>query len=137
MKVLYDLKETYMRGLEELDTVKEGRLKMGELEAANLITDTIKNIDKICMLEEDDGYSRAGEWEADIRGNYGHGSSNRMHRDSDGRFSRDGEMSHRRGYSRNGGKNDMMEHLKRAMDSATTEQQRSEIRWMMDKLEKA
>ncbi len=136
MEKLYGLKDALMDGLDQFDTVKQGRLKMGELEALNLLTDTVKNVDKICMLEEDGGYSRAGEWEADIRGNYGHGNSYRT-RDSRGRYSRDGEMSYRRGYSRDGGKDKMMEHLEKAMDSATTDREREDIRRMMDKLEKA
>ena len=137
MEELYELKDIYMRGIKEFETVKEGRIKMGEVEAINLVTDTIKNIDKICMLEDGGGYSRAGEWEADIRGNYGHGNSYR-YRDSDGQYSRDGDMSYNRGgYSRNDGKGKMMEYLEKAMNSANADWKREDIRRMMDKLEKA
>lgn len=40
------------------------------LDTVHKLTDTIKNIDKIMMLEDGD-YSRTGEWEADMRGSYG------------------------------------------------------------------
>lgn len=136
MEKLYSLKDTLMDGLDQFDTVKQGRLKMGELEALNLLTDTVKNVDKICMLEEDIGYSRAGEWEADIRGNYGNGNSYR-HRDARGRYARDGMSYNRGGYSRDGGKEKMLEHLEKAMDAAITDRERERIRRMMDELEKA
>ncbi len=136
MEKLYDLKDALMHGLDQFDTVKEGRLKMGELEALNLLTDTVKNVDKICMLEED-GYSEAVDGDG-----YGHGSSyaNRR-RDSMGRYSRDGGMdgrySSRRGrYSRDDGRSEMMEHLEMALDSAT-EQDREDIRRFMQKLKNA
>ncbi len=121
MEKLYDLKDALMDGLEQFDTVKEGRLKMGELEALNLLTDTVKNVDKICMLEEGGGYSEDGE-------SYDQGSSYAgRRRDSRGRYSRDGRggnmgggYSSRRGrYSRDGARSEMMEHLEMAMDSAT------------------
>ncbi len=137
MEKLYDLKESLMDGLKQFDTVKEGRLKMGELEALNLLTDTVKNVDKICMLEDGEGYSESVDGDG-----YGRGSSyaNR-HRDSRGRYSRndgmDGRYSSRRGrYSRDDGRSEMMEHLEMAMDSAT-EQDKETIRRFMRQLEKA
>lgn len=135
MRYLEDLKDKLHEELEEI--ARKPEMSAGDLEATHKLTDTIKNIDKICMLEEDGGYSRAGEWEADIRGNYGNGNSYR-HRDARGRYARDGGMSYNRGgYSRDGGKEKMLEHLDKAMDAATTEREREDIRRMMDKLEKA
>ncbi len=137
MEKLYDLRESLMDGLKQFDTVKEGRLKMGELEALNLLTDTVKNVDKICMLEDGESYSEAVDGDG-----YGHGSSyaNR-HRDSRGRYSRNGGMDGRysslRGrYSRDDGRSEMMEHLEMAMDSAT-EQDKETIRRFMRQLENA
>ena len=75
MKALYELKEKFEMELEEL--ARKGELGAGDLELAHKLTDTIKNIDKICALEDDEGYSRAGDWEADMRGTYGRGSSYR------------------------------------------------------------
>lgn len=71
MKALYELKEKFEMELEEL--ARKGELGAGDLELAHKLTDTIKNIDKICALEEDGGYSEAGDWEG--RGSYNRGSS--------------------------------------------------------------
>ncbi len=141
MEKLYDLKESLMDGLQQFDTVKEGRLKMGELEALNLLTDTVKNVDKICMLEDGEGYSEAVDGDG-----YGRGSSyaNRGKHYVRGHYSRDGGMDGRyssrrdsRGrYSRDDGRSEMMEHLEMAMDSAT-EQDKETIRRFMRQLENA
>lgn len=71
MKALYELKDKFEMELEEL--ARKGELGAGDLELAHKLTDTIKNIDKICALEEDGGYSEAGDWEG--RGSYNRGSS--------------------------------------------------------------
>lgn len=100
---LYDLRDILC---EELDKIAErGELSAGELDTAQKLTSTIKNIDKIIMVEEDGGYSGAdGEWMAN--GTYGRGSSYRnQRRDSMGRYSRNyggGNYSNRGRYSRNG-----------------------------------
>lgn len=69
MKALYGLKEKLMKELHEI--AGKGELSAGDLEVIHKLTDTVKNIDKICMLEEQSGYSRGG-WEA--QGSYGGGS---------------------------------------------------------------
>ena len=69
---MHELKEKLCEELEEI--ARKPEMSAGDLEAAHKLTDTIKNIDKIEMLEEDDGYSRAGNWEADMRGTYARGS---------------------------------------------------------------
>ena len=69
MKALYDLKEMLSAELEEI--ARKPEMSAGDLETVHKLTDTIKNIDKICALEEDGGYSEAGDWEGD----YGRGSS--------------------------------------------------------------
>lgn len=53
MEKLHKLKEKLWAELEELADKRE--MGAGDLEVVHKITDTIKNIDKICMLEED-GY---------------------------------------------------------------------------------
>ena len=94
---MYELRDILC---EELDKIADrGELSAGELETAQKLTDTIKNIDKISMMEEDGGYSGDGEWEA--MGNYGRGSSYR-NRDSMGRYSRNNRYSMRGRYNRNG-----------------------------------
>lgn len=56
-KAMYDLRNMLCDELDEL--ARKGELGAGDLEIAHKLTDTIKNIDKIEMLE-DDGYSRDG-----------------------------------------------------------------------------
>ena len=117
------------------DLMKKGELKtMGNLEIANKLTDTIKNIDKIEMLGEgghsQTGYARAGEWTADMRGNYGRGNSyadRAMYDREDSRY--DDGMSQRRDsmgrYSRTG---DMVDQLRSMMNNAGSEREREAIR---------
>ncbi len=104
MKNLYKLKESLMDSLDELDTIKGGKLKMGELEALNFITDTIKNIDKICMLEggeysQRDGSYRGGRVYSRDSGNYGDNGmggnsyANRGEHWVKGHYSRDGGIT--------------------------------------------
>ena len=124
---MHELKEKLCEELEEI--ARKPEMSAGDLEAAHKLTDTIKNIDKIEMLEEDDGYSRAGNWEADMRGTYGRGSSYRgRKRDSMGRYSRDGR------YSRHASP-DMMDKLQTMMDNASTERERDAIRRLMNEME--
>lgn len=124
---MHELKEKLCEELEEI--ARKPEMSAGDLEAAHKLTDTIKNIDKIEMLEEDDGYSRAGNWEADMRGTYARGSSYRgRKRDSVGRYSRDGR------YSRHASP-DMMDKLQTMMDNASTERERDAIRRLMNEME--
>ena len=62
------LKEKLFEELEEISRKPE--MGAGDLEVIHKLTDTIKNIDKICMLEEEGGYSEAVD-----SGDYGRGSS--------------------------------------------------------------
>lgn len=99
MKALYDLKDKLCRELDEI--AEKPDLSAGDLETVHKLTDTIKNINKIMMLEEDDGYSRGGGWEA--RGTFGRPIYDDGHsyarRDSHyvrGHYSRDGRDSKKR-----------------------------------------
>lgn len=90
MKAMYDLREMLCKELDEI--ARKGELGAGDLDIAHKLVGTIKNIDKIEMLE-DDGYSNGGDWEADMRGTYGRNVSMRnRHRDSRGRYSRTGDL---------------------------------------------
>ena len=120
---------------DELDEIaRKPEMSAGDLETAHKLTDTIKNIDKIEMLEEDGGYSQAGDWEMEGRGSYGRGSSYRgQRRDSRGRYTRDrGRM-----YSRSDGKDHMMEQMEMLMEQAGSEREREAIRRCMGQLENA
>ena len=124
---MHELKEKLCEELEEI--ARKPEMSAGDLEAAHKLSDTIKNLDKIEMLEEDGGYSRAGEWEAGMRGTYARGSSYRgRKRDSMGRYSRDGR------YSRHASP-DMMDKLQTMMDNASTERERDAIRRLMNEME--
>lgn len=123
---------------DELDEIaRKPEMSAGDLEAVHKLTDTIKNLDKIAMLEDGDGYSQAGDWEMEGRGTYDRGASYRgRKRDSMGRYSRDGRYGPTtRMYSRAEAKDDMMAKLEDMMGSAS-EQERTILRQAMDKLEK-
>lgn len=123
---------------DELDEIaRKPEMSAGDLETAHKLTDTIKNIDKIEMLEEDGGYSQAGDWEMEGRGSYNRGSSYRgRKRDSMGRYSREGNYS-RRMYSRGDAKEHMMMEMEEAMNAAASERDKDIIRRAMSQLEQA
>jgi len=115
-KAMYELRNMLCDELDEL--ARKGDLGAGDLEIAHKLTDTIKNIDKIKMMEDDgysrdgdyssDGdYSRGGDWQADMRGTYGRGSS----------YARRGTHYVRGHYSRA----DSMEHLREQINDMMRE----------------
>lgn len=111
MKTLYDLKDMLCAELDEIG--KKGEMSAGDLETVHKLTDTIKNIDKITMLEEN-GYSRDGDWSANMRGNYGRGSS----------YARRGSHYVRGHYSMDDGRDSLisrMEDIMRGADSKDRE----------------
>ena len=135
MEYMHELKEKLCDELEEI--ARKGELGSGDLDIIHKLTDTIKNIDKIDMLEEDGGYSQDGDWMA--RGAYNRGSSYaRRKRDSMGRYSRDGRaIRYRDGrmYSRAEAKDDIMEKIEDMMDDADPKEKEI-LRRAMDQLEK-
>jgi hypothetical protein len=120
MKAMHELKEMLCKELDKI--AMKGELTAGGLETVHKLTDTIKNIDKIMMLEDDEEYSE------------------RRHRDSMGRYARDdGMMRHepydeygssykrhlvRGHYSRADAKDHMMHELGELMEGADGEQRR-------------
>ena len=127
MEYMDKLRDKLCDELEEI--ANKGDLGAGDLEIVHKLTDTIKNLDKIEMLE--DGYSQAGDWEMEGRGSYNRGSSYRgRKRDSMGRYSR-------RMYSRGDAKEHMMMDLEEAMNAATSERDKEIIRRAMSQLEQA
>ena len=120
---------------EELDDYAEKKdMSTADLEKVHVITDTVKNIEKICIMDEDGEYSQAGDWEAMGRGHFGdydRGNSYRgRRRDSMGRYSRA-----RGRYSRDGGE-DMMEHVEKMMEEAETPEERKTIKRFKEELER-
>lgn len=135
MKEMYELKEKLQDELDEI--ARKPELSAGDLEHAHKLTDTIKNIDKICMLEEEGGYSQAVDYDGYGRGNsYARGGRHYVR----GHYSRDdgtdGRRDNRGRYSRGDGRSEMMEHLEMALDSAD-EKDREMIRRMMKQIESA
>lgn len=133
MEYMHELKAKLCEELEEI--ARKPEMGAGDLELVHKLTDTIKNIDKIEMLEEDGDYSRAGDWEADMRGTYGRGNSYRgRKRDSMGRYSRnyrDGRM-----YSRAEAKEEIADRIEDLMGGAN-EREKEILRRAMEQLEKA
>lgn len=126
-KAMYELRNMLCEELDEL--ARKGDLGAGDLEIAHKLTDTIKNIDKIEMLE-DDGYSqrrysRDGDWETDMRGTYGKGNS----------YARRGTHYVRGHYSRDGARDDMKRQLQEMLDNADDESIRKAIQRCMDAVE--
>ena len=136
MDYMHELKEKLCAELDEI--ARKGEMGPGDLEIIHKLTDTIKNLDKISMLE--DGYSQAGDWEIEGRA-YNRGSSYaRRKRDSMGRYSRDGRMLRggyrdERMYSRAEAKEDIMDQIEDMMGDAD-EKEKAILRRAMTELEK-
>ena len=107
---MHKIKEMLMNELYEYEEkakkMPNGKLSTQELEKIHKLTDTVKNIDKIEMLEDDEGYSEDGHYmgEGRIYGtSYARGRGRNARRDSMGRYSRDDGMSYDGGsYARGG-----------------------------------
>lgn len=131
MDYMYDLKEKLCDELEEY--ARKQDMSAGDLEMVHKLTDTIKNIDKISMLEEEGGYSREGysrEGGSYSRDYDREASYRSRRRDSKGQYSREGD------YSREGGNSRMMEELEVLMDQAGSEEERRAIRRFMDQMKR-
>ena len=154
MHYMHDLKDLLCAELEDFAEKgkKAGKMSMGDVEVIHKLTDTVKNILKIDMLEEETGYSEDGHYmgEGRIYGtSYARGRT-RAKRDSMGRYSRDGgrysyddDMSYARsrgyrgGYSRDDGKHYMMEQLEEMMEEAEKPAEKEALRRCMDALKRA
>ena len=154
MHYMHDLKDLLCAELEDFAEKgkKAGKMSMGDVEVIHKLTDTVKNILKIDMLEEETGYSEDGHYmgEGRIYGtSYARGRT-RAKRDSMGRYSRDGgrysyddDMSYARsrgyrgGYSRDEGKHYMMEQLEEMMEEAEKPAEKEALRRCMDALKRA
>lgn len=157
MEKLYKIKEALLRELEDSNTARNGKLDVGELKALREITDTIKNIDKICLLEEQ-GYSEGGPYDDGtsygrgssmanrgkhwVRGHYSwRGGSSYDGGNGGGGMGNGGGMSNGDGYSGSrrdsrgryshaDGRSEMMEHLEMAANLANEQDRENIVRWM-------
>ena len=136
MEYMYELKDKLCKELDEI--ARKGELGAGDLEIIHKLTDTIKNIDKIDMLE-DDGYSQAGYRDGGSSYNRGSSYANRGKHYVRGHYSRDGYSmegrGNRGGYSRHDAKEAMMEQMEMLMEQAGSEREREAIRRCMSQLE--
>lgn len=146
---------------EEIEKLSKNELTASSLEMIHKLTDTVKNIDKITMLEDEGGgysqndgmsnrrYSRDSYGNGSYRGgnsyaNESHGRGGNY--DSNGSYgeggSYDGGDSYRSGrhyvrghYSRDSGRNDMMWRMGEMMQYADNDRQREAIERCMRQLE--
>lgn len=160
MHYMEDLKDLLCAELEDYAEKgkKAGKMSMGDLESIHKLTDTVKNILKIDMLEEESGYSEDGHYmgEGRIYGtsyddemrrgggySYARGRGRYAKRDSMGRYSRDdGYMRRdvrnmRDGYSREEGKAYMMDQLEDMMEDAEKPAEKEALRRCMEALKRA
>lgn len=137
MEYMYELKDKLCEELDEI--ARKGELGAGDLEIIHKLTDTIKNLDKIEMLE-DGGYSQAG-YSREGGSSYNRGSSyaNRGKHYVRGHYSRDGYSmegrGNRGGYSRHDAKEAMMEQMEMLMEQAGSEREREAIRRCISQLD--
>ena len=160
MHYMHDLKDLLCAELEDYAEKgkKSGKMSMGDLDSIHKLTDTVKNILKIDMLEGEIGYSEDGAYmgEGRIYGtsyddemrrgggySYARGRGRYAKRDSMGRYSRDdGYMRRdgrvmRDGYSRDDGKAYMMEQLEDMMEDAEKPAEKEALRRCMEALKRA
>ena len=111
MDYMHDLKDLLCAELEDYAEKgkKSGKMSMGDLESIHKLTDTVKNILKIDVLNQESGYSEDGHYMGEGRiygtsyesgyserggSSYARGRGRYAKRDSMGRYSRDGGMSY-------------------------------------------
>ena len=163
MHYMHDLKDLICAELEDYAEKgkKSGKMSMGDLDSIHKLTDTVKNILKIDMLEDEYGYSEDGAYmgEGRIYGasydgydrgtSYASGRGRYAKRDSMGRYSSrgmsyDDDMSYarggrggNRGYSRDDGKAYMMGQLEDMMEDAEKPAEKEALRRCMEALKRA
>ena len=164
---MHKIKEMLMKELYEYEEkakkMNGGKLSAGDLETLHKLTDTVKNIDKIEMLEDEEGYSEATDFMGEGRMygmSYARGRGRNAKRDSMGRYSREGGMPYdggssyarggqsgrggyrgggysREGYSRADAKEHMIEKMEDMMEEAESPREKEAIRQCIMKLEQA
>ena len=153
---MHKIKEMLMKELYEYEEkakkMNGGKLSAGDLETLHKLTDTVKNIDKIEMLEDEEGYSEDGAYMGDGRiygTSYARGRGRNAKRDSMGRYSREGGMYHdggssyarggmrdgRMGYSRDGAKEHLMDKAEEMLEMTHDPKERKAIEKFMRELE--
>jgi hypothetical protein len=157
---MHKIKEMLMNELYEYEEkakkMNGGKLSMQELEKIHKLTDTVKNIDKIELLEEGgEGYSEDTDFMGEGRmygTSYARGRGRNARRDRMGRYSNDGGMSYdgdmsyardgrmmnrggNRGYSRDGAKEHLMDKAEEMLEMTHDPKERKAIEKFMRELD--
>jgi hypothetical protein len=135
---MHKLKDTLCRELDEF--ARRDSIESYDLDTIHKLTDTIKNLDKIEMLE-DGGYSQArgGGNRGGMRtyardgegGGYGYEDS---FGDNDGYSMARRRRDERGRYSRDDGRDDMVNRLEEMMSHVSSDRDREEIRRMIERM---
>ena len=152
MEYIEKIKKMLCKELDEY--AMKSKISGNDLEMIWKLTDTVKNLDKIEMLEDEDGYSEArgsrgrsymhgSSYDDDIMYSERRGRGRNARRDSMGRYSSDDRMIDDyseermdRRYSRDDAKDHMINKLGEMMTSAD-EEQREILKDAMRKIERA
>ena len=145
MEYIEKIKKMLCKELDEY--AMKGKISGSDLDMIWKLTDTVKNLDKIEMLEDRDsydGYSEMREYPYMGGSSYARGRGRYAKRDSMGRYSSDDRMSYDdysearmdRRYSRDDAKDHMINKLGEMMSSADDEQ-REILKDAMRKIERA
>ena len=142
MEYIEKIKKMLCKELDEY--AMKSKLSMADIDVIHKLTDTVKNLDKIEMLEGDDGYSETYPYYMGGSSYAGRGRGRNARRDRMGRYSSEDGMSYDdysesrmdRRYSRDDAKDHMMNKLGEMMTSAD-EEQREILKDAMRKIERA
>lgn len=152
MEYIEKIKKMLCKELDEY--AMKGKLTMSDLQPVHLMTDIIKNLDKIEMLEDDGGYSEArgrgrsymggSSYDDDMMYSERRGRGRYAKRDSMGRYSSDmgssyddySEATMDRRYSRDDAKDHLMHKLGEMMEDADPKQ-REALEEAMQKIRRA
>ena len=145
MEYIEKIKKMLCKELDEY--AMKGKISGSDLDMIWKLTDTVKNLDKIEMLEDGDGYdgySEMREYPYMGGSSYARGRGRYAKRDSMGRYSSEDRMSYDnyseertdRRYSRDDAKDHLMSALGEAMEGASPNE-REILKDCMRKLERA
>lgn len=151
---MHKIKEMLMNELYEYEEkakkMPNGKLSTQELEKIHKLTDTVKNIDKIEVLESGEGYSEDTDFMGEGRmygTSYARGRGRNVRRDRMGRYSSDDGMSYARdgrttnrggssyGMSYDGAKEHLMDKAEEMLEMTHDPKERRAIEKFMRELE--
>lgn len=143
MEYIEKIKKMLCKELDEY--AMKSKLSMADIDVIHKLTDTVKNLDKISLLEQgDDGYSETYPYYMGGSSYAGRGRGRNARRDRMGRYSSDMGSSYDdyseermdRRYSRDDAKDHLMSALGEAMEDADPNE-REILKDAMRKIERA